>query len=105
MTEERITMHRKEIDRLEVIRTVVEQCLGQDTVARQLGLSVPQIKRLVRHCRDQGASGLVSWHRGRRPNNARPVATTAYGEYLWRRFPAAASRYRTASLDAASDPQ
>jgi len=34
-----------------------------------LGLSVRQVKRLVRAFRDQGAAGLVSEHRGRPGNN------------------------------------
>ena len=39
--------------------------------ARQLGLSVRQIKRLVRRYRTQGTAGLVSRRRGQRPPNAR----------------------------------
>ncbi|WP_152486082.1 helix-turn-helix domain-containing protein [Methylohalobius crimeensis] len=33
-------------------------------------MSVRQVKRLVRRYRDEGVAGLVSGHRGRRPNNA-----------------------------------
>ena len=40
----------------------------------RLGLSVRQVKRLVRRYRDRGAAGLASGHRGRRPNNALPEA-------------------------------
>ena len=43
--------------------------LRQKEAARQLDLSVRQIKRLVVRYRAEGAAGLVSRHRGRRPNN------------------------------------
>jgi len=69
VTEERITMSQQELDRVGVIRHVVEKRLRQKEAARQLGLSVRQIKRLVRRYRAEGAAGLVSRHRGRRPNN------------------------------------
>ena len=65
-------MSCKEVDRRGVIRAVVEQRLSQSTAARQLGLSVRQIKRLVRRYRNRGAPGLISRHRGLQPNNTIP---------------------------------
>ena len=62
-------MSQRERDRAGVIRQVVEQRLRQKDAARQLGLSVRQIKRLVQRYRAEGAAGLISRHRGRRPNN------------------------------------
>ncbi len=53
-------MSCKEVDRLGVIRTVVEQRIGQGPASRPLGLSVRQIKRLVRRYQDQGASGGIT---------------------------------------------
>ena len=38
--------------------------------AERLGIGVRQIKRLARRYRERGAAGLVSGHRGKRPNNA-----------------------------------
>lgn len=38
--------------------------------AQQLGLSLRQVMRLVRRYRRDGPIGLVSRHRGKRPNNA-----------------------------------
>lgn len=70
MTGERITMSHKEVDRLGVIQSVAGKHLRQREAARQLGLSVRQVKRLVRRYRGQGVGGLVSGHRGRCPNNA-----------------------------------
>ncbi len=69
MAEEHITMSQRELDRVGVIRQVVEKQLRQRDAARQLGLSVRQIKRLVQRYRAEGAAGLVSRHRGKRPNN------------------------------------
>lgn len=70
MAEGCITMSQKEADRLAVIQAVIGKQLTQRAAAGQLGLGVRQVKRLVRRYRDQGATGLVSGHRGRRPNNA-----------------------------------
>ncbi len=63
-------MSRKEVDRLGVIQAVAGRQLKQATAAQRLGLTVRQIKRLVRRYRQEGAPGLISRHRLRRPNNA-----------------------------------
>ena len=60
----------READRVSVIREVSEKRLRQGEAARRLSLSIRQVKRLVRRYRELGVSGLVSGHRGRRPNNA-----------------------------------
>lgn len=70
MAKEYITISRQEVGRLEVIQSVAARQLRQVDAARQLGLSVRQIKRLVQRYRQSGAAGLVSGHRGKRPNNA-----------------------------------
>ena len=59
-----------EADRAAVIRDVVEKRLGRREAAERLGIGVRQIKRLARRYRERGAAGLVSGHRGKRPNNA-----------------------------------
>lgn len=69
MDRETIAMSHKELDRVGVIRKVADQGLVQREAALQLGLSVRQVKRLVRAFRDRGAAGLVSGHRGRPGNN------------------------------------
>jgi len=48
-------MSRKEIDRLEVIQATANRRLYQNDAARQLGLSMRQIKRLVAGYRREGA--------------------------------------------------
>ncbi len=69
MAEEQITMSHKEADRLGVIRQVAEKPLQQKEAARQLDLSVRQIRRLVQRYRAEGPAGLVSRRRGKRPDN------------------------------------
>lgn len=63
-------MSHKEIDRVAVIQSVIDKKQTQKTAATQLGLSVRQIKRLVAAFRRCGAKGLISKHRGKKPNNA-----------------------------------
>jgi transposase len=59
-----ITMDAKERDRLRVIEAVREKRLRQGEAAARLGLSVRQVKRLVRAHRQAGALGLISKRRG-----------------------------------------
>ena len=70
MSGEWIGMSRGEVDRLGVIQEVAAKRLRQATAAELLGLSVRQVKRLVKRYRARGAAGLVSGHRGRHSNNA-----------------------------------
>lgn len=70
MTRGTITMSHQELDRLSVIRSVSEKRLRQHEAAVRLGLSVRQVRRLVRRYRELGPSGLVSGHRGKRSNRA-----------------------------------
>lgn len=75
MAGEHVTLSHKEVDRLEIIQALEKRQLKQDDAARQLGVSVRQVKRLLRRYREAGAAGLVSRHRGKRPNNAIAQAT------------------------------
>ena len=69
MDRETIAMSHRELDRVGVIRKVVDGALIQREAALQLGVSVRHVKRLVRAFRAEGAAGLVSRHRGRPSNN------------------------------------
>jgi len=64
MAEEVVKMSRKEVDRLSVIQSVVSKQLRQREAAAQLGVTVRQVKRLVRRYRESDAAGLVSRRRG-----------------------------------------
>jgi len=63
-----VTMSAGERDRLRVIEAVRQKRLKQSQAAERLGLSVRQIKRLVRAHRREGARAFVSKRRGR-PSN------------------------------------
>ena len=70
MGDPEVFLSAREADRLAVIREVAERRLRQSEAARRLGLSVRQVKRLVRRYRERGEAGLASSRRGRPPNNA-----------------------------------
>ena len=64
------TMTVKEADRAALIAAVVEKRVKQREAADRLGLSVRQVKRLARRCREQGAAGMASARRGAPSNRA-----------------------------------
>lgn len=66
-------MSQKEVQRLLVLRRVLDEGVGQGVAAQQLGISVRQVKRLCRRLREEGAQGLVSRRRGQ-PSNRRITA-------------------------------
>jgi len=66
---ETIAMSHRELDRVAVIGKLADRELRQCAAARQLGLSVRQIKRLLKAYRQAGAAGLVSKRRGWPSNN------------------------------------
>ena len=63
-----LAMSPKEVNRLEVIQRVKEKQMKQRDAAEVLGVSVRQVKRLLRAYRQQGAAGLVSKRRGKVSN-------------------------------------
>jgi transposase len=64
-----LEMSAKELSRLEVMQRLSEKRMSQKEAGRILDLSTRQIKRLLCAYRQQGATGLVSKHRGRKANN------------------------------------
>jgi len=60
-----VTMSKEELSRLEVMERLQEKRLRQKTAAEVLGVSVRQVKRLLRAYRRAGAAGLVSKQRGK----------------------------------------
>lgn len=65
-----ITMSTKEAERLSIIRNLIGGHTKQKCVAQQLGISVRQIRRLIRRYEQEGPEGLVHRGRGRRSNRA-----------------------------------
>ena len=66
----KVTMTMRELDRLKCIQGLVDGHLRQHAVATRLGLTVRQVRRLVRRYELQGPVGLISGLRGR-PSNRR----------------------------------
>jgi transposase len=68
-------MSKEELNRLEVMKRLQEKQMKQRTAAEILGISVRQVKRLLRAYRWNGAGGLVSKQRGR-PSHHQLAAET-----------------------------
>ena len=60
-----VAMSKEELRRLEILQKVDEKRMRQQSAAEILGLSVRQVKRLMRAYRREGAKGLVSKQRGK----------------------------------------
>ncbi len=67
--DELLTMSTRELARLEVMQRLKEKRLKQQEAARQLGISIRQVKRLYRAYKAEGARGLVSQRRGKASNH------------------------------------
>lgn len=72
MQEELLTLSRKELDRLSVMKQLIVRKLSQRMASDQLGISVRQIRRVLRRYREEGAGGLRSRKRGRASNRRYP---------------------------------
>lgn len=68
-------MSSKELSRLEVMQRLEEKRLRQWEAAGMLGVSLRQVKRLLKAYRQEGTGGLVSKRRGRASNNRLGEAT------------------------------
>ena len=64
-----LTMSLEEVDRAVIIQHVVEKRMKQGQAAKQLVLSVRQVKRLVREFRKTGKVAVISKRRGQPSNN------------------------------------
>ena len=67
--DELLHMSQKELSRLDVMKRLEEKRMRQQEAATMLGISIRQVKRLLRAYRGSGASGLVSKRRGRASNH------------------------------------
>ena len=59
-----ITMSNKELTRAELMQRLVDKRIKQHQAATMLGLSIRQVKRLLRAYRSTGTAGLISKQRG-----------------------------------------
>lgn len=67
--EELLKMSNREIDRLKIIREVIEKKLKQKEASGQLRLSTRQVRRLCKRVIKQGNSGIMHQLRGRSSNH------------------------------------
>src|SRR3954469_18526573 len=70
MGQELVEMSSKELDRLAVVRQVLEGRLTQAKAGEFVGVSERQVRRLCAAFEDRGPAGLVSGKRGQ-PSNRR----------------------------------
>jgi len=63
-----ITMTHKELSRHEVIKRLINGEINGTEAAKQLSLSVRQIKNLKAAVKEQGAKGIVHGNRGQEGN-------------------------------------
>ena len=77
-------MSDQEISRVQVIQQIVKKQLNQRQAAKQLCLSVRQVKRLTRAYQREGPKGLVSKKRGRRSNHQLDASTQVQAVALLR---------------------
>jgi transposase len=67
--DELLTMSKKELTRLEVMKRLEDRRMSQREAAEILGVSRRQIRRLLRSYREQREKGLISKRRGKPSNN------------------------------------
>ena len=65
MKQELLSMSRKEIERLEIIQQLREKRLRQKAAAEKLGITIRQVRRLLKRYLEEDVEGLVSKHRGK----------------------------------------
>ena len=67
-----ITMSNKELHRVEILQKLIDKRLIEHEAAKQLGLSIRQIRRLRKAYKADGAIGVVSKKRGNPSNHKYP---------------------------------
>jgi len=72
MTTEILTMSLEELDRVELMRRILERRLTQRKAAEILGLTERQVQRLYKAYRTSGPASLISGKRGRPSNRQLP---------------------------------
>jgi transposase len=67
-----ITMSAKEAERINIMDNLIEKRIKQKHAARQLGISIRQIRRIMKRYKREGAAGLIHLGRGRPGNRVIP---------------------------------
>src|SRR3989338_599313 len=68
-----LTMSAKETERITVMDNLIAKRIKQKHAARQLNISIRQVRRLKKRYKKEGKSGLVHRSRGRQSNRAIPA--------------------------------
>ncbi len=79
-----VKLTQEELDRATVLQECRAGRLSTGSAAKQLGISVRQVKRLKRRVQLEGVQGLASKHRGRPSNNQLPPDTLTQARDLLR---------------------
>jgi len=69
MNKELITMTQKELERYEIIKRLIKKEINGTEAAKQLNLSVRQIKNLKSKVKKYGVKGIIHGNRGKESNN------------------------------------
>jgi len=62
-------MSKKEVNRLVVMKELIEKSISQKIASEKLKLSERQIRRLLKSYKERGELGLISQKRGKASNN------------------------------------
>ncbi|MBS0393404.1 MAG: helix-turn-helix domain-containing protein, partial [Proteobacteria bacterium] len=65
----RVTVTRRDLDRLKCVQGVIDGQLRLYQAAERLGMTTRQLRRLIRRYDQEGPVGLISRHRNR-PSNS-----------------------------------
>lgn len=77
MAKDIIRMSRRELDRLTILRGVLNREVTQVIAGEVLGLSERHVRRLVKRIREEGSEGIIHRNRGIRSVRRMPEATAA----------------------------
>jgi len=69
-----LLMTKRELSRLDVIKDVLKKRITQKNAARQLNLSIRQVKRVVKRVKQDGDEGIISRKRLAPSNRKIPEA-------------------------------
>ena len=72
LMKEFLTMSNKEVNRISIMEKLVKKEIKQRKVAKVLGLSIRQVRRLKKRYKREGTKGLIHKNRGRASNRRVP---------------------------------
>ena len=85
--DELLTMSKKELTRVEIMKRLDEKRMRQKEGAEMLGVSARHVRRLLKAYRQAGEKGLVSRRRGRSSNHQiSPEILTRARDLLFERY-------------------